>query len=225
MRYPAPDPVKLKQPDWIPYWASAPMGPLAQPGLYKATLMKRQDGELVALSDANSFTLKSMANSPEISKNPEKVLAFKQQLAELQRSVNGANKVIGEMSNRIKHLIKAVDLVPMENETAAQEIRTLSARLTALKIKFSGDSTISSRQEAVPWSISQRVGSLYGGLIESQADIPGNYKESMKVALSSYSSALKELHMIEADLTAFEQEAEENGAPWTPGRLPSLGVN
>jgi hypothetical protein len=47
----------------------------------------------------------------------------------------------------------------------------------------------------------------------------------MKIATSSYATALKELHMIEADLTAFEQEAEANGAPWTPGRLPDLGVN
>ncbi len=224
MRYPAPDPVSLKKADWIPYWASDPMGPLAKPGTYQATLMKRQGGELTALSDAKPFTLKSMANSPEISKNPEAVLAFKKQLAELQRSVNGANRKSAEMSNRIKHLVKAVDLTPMKNESAAQEIRTLSNRLKALQIKLRGDSTISSRQEAVPWSISQRVGSLYGGIIESQADIPGNYKESMKIALSSYTSALKELQMIAADLSAFENEAEENGAPWTPGRIPSLGT-
>jgi len=219
MRYPAPDPVSLKKADWIPYWAREPMGPLAKPGSYTATLMKRQSGELMAL-----FTLKSMANSPEISKNPEAVLAFKKQLAELQRSVTGANRKLNEMSDRIKHLIKAVDLTPMENESAAQEIRALSMRLKTLQIKFRGDSTISSRQEAVPWSISQRVGSLYRGLIESQADIPGNYKTSMQIALSSYSSALKELQMIDADLTAFENKAEESGAPWTPGRMPSLDI-
>ncbi len=224
MRYPAPDPVSLKKADWIPYWARDPMGPLAMPGKYQATLMKRQSGELMALSDAKSFTLKSMANSPEITQQPDEVLAFKQQLAELRRSVNGANRKANEIGNRIKHLIKAVDLTPMENESAAQEIRALSARLTDLQIKLSGDTTISSRQEAVPWSISQRVGSLYSGLIESQADIPGNYKDSMKIAKSSYTSALKELQMIDADLEAFEDEAEENGAPWTPGRMPNLGI-
>ncbi len=223
MRYPAPDPVNLKKADWIPYWASEPMGPLAMPGKYQATLMKRQNGELLALSDAKPFALKSMANSPEITEKPAEVLAFKQQLAELRRSVNGANRKVTEIGNRIKHLIKAVDLTPMENESAAQEIRALSARLIDLQIKLRGDTTISSRQEAVPWSITQRVGNLYRGIIESQADIPGNYKDSLKIALSSYSVALKELQMIDADLKAFEEEAEENGTPWTPGRLPSLG--
>ena len=224
MRFTAPDPVSLEKPGFVPYWVSPPMGPLATPGKYQATLMKRQGGELTALSDAKPFKLKSLANSPEISNNPEAVLAFKQQLAELQRTADGINKKLDEMENRVKHLKQAIDLTPADLEDAAQEIRYLASRITAVKIKMRGDSTISSRQEAVPWSISQRVGSLYGGLIESQADIPGNYRDSMQIAAGSLSTALKELHMIEADLQAFEDEADANGAPWTPGRMPALDV-
>ncbi len=224
MRYPAPDPISLKKPGFVPYWVSPPMGPLAVPGNYQATLMKRQDGEQMALSEAKPFKLKSMANSPEISQNPEAVLAFKQQLAELQRATDGANAVVSEIDNRIKHLIKAVDSTPAASESHAQTIRDIAQRVTDLKVALRGDATIASRQEAVPWSISQRVGSLYGGLIESQANIPGNYQESMNIAQSAFATALKELHMIEGDLKAFENELEELGAPWTPGRLPSMGT-
>ncbi len=224
MRYPAPDPVSLKKPGFVPYWVSPPMGPLAIPGSYQATLMKRQEGELMALSEAMPFKLKSMANSPEISQNPAAVLAFKQQLAELQRATDGANSKVTEMDNRLRHLVKAVDLTPTASESHAQTVRELQQRMTDLKVKLRGDTTIASRQEAVPWSISQRVGSLYGGLIESQADIPGNYQESMQIAERQFAMALKELHMLAADLTAFENELEELGAPWTPGRLPSMGT-
>ncbi|MCB1583078.1 MAG: hypothetical protein KDI92_08440 [Xanthomonadales bacterium] len=222
MRYPAPDPVKLKQPDWIPYWASPPMGPLVIPGKYQATLMKRQNSEVTALSEAKSFSLKSLANSPEISANPAVVLAFKLELAELQRKTTGASAKLDEMENRIKHLFKAVDMSVTPNQKAAQEIRDIAGRVRDLKVKLHGDSTITSRQEAAPWSISMRVGSLYGGLLESQANIPGNYRTSMKIAQSELATTLKTMHMIEADLQAFEEEAEENGLPWTPGRLPTL---
>lgn len=222
MRFPAPDAVKLKKPSWIPYWASDPMGPLAIPGQYKATLMKRQSGELSALSEAMPFSLKSMNNSPEISSNPEAVLAFKLDLAELQRKANGASGKLREMDNRLKHLYKAVDLTTASTEEHAQTARYLAQRVTDLKVSMWGDTTISSRQEAVPWSISQRVGSLYGGLIESQANIPGNYKDSMKIASGQLSTAIKTMHMLETDLRLFEDELEEYGAPWTPGRLPSL---
>ncbi|MCX7554927.1 hypothetical protein OS175_13690 [Marinicella sp. S1101] len=223
MRYPAPDAVSLRKPGFVPYWVSPPMGPLAIPGEYRATLMKRQGGELSALSEAMPFRLKSMDNSPEISANPEAVLAFKKQLAELQRKTDGASGKLREMDNRLKHLYKAVDLTTAATEEHAQTARYLAGRVQDLKVKMWGDSTIASRQEAVPWSISQRVGSLYGGLIESQADIPGNYKDSMRIAAGQLSTALKTMHMLETDLRMFEEELGEYGAPWTPGRLPSLG--
>ena len=196
------------------------MGPLAIPGRYQATLMKRQNGVASALGQPVDFTLKSMANSPEISQQPEQVLAFKQELAELQRATNGTNRLVGEMDNRIKHMRKAIDLTPASDENMAQELRAINSRLADLKVKLRGDATVASRQEATPWSISQRVGSLYGGLIESQADIPGNYRESLKIAKTEFAMALKELRMIEADLQAVEDEAERIGAPWTPGRVP-----
>ena len=47
----------------------------------------------------------------------------------------------------------------------------------------------------------------------------------MQIAKSSLSTALKELHMIAADLQAFEEELERLGAPWTPGRLPDRDVD
>ncbi|WP_223789060.1 WD40/YVTN/BNR-like repeat-containing protein [Marinicella meishanensis] len=224
MRYPAPDPVSLKKPGFVPYWVSPPMGPLAVPGNYQATLMKRQGGELIALSEAQSFRLKSMDNSPEISDNPAAVLAFKQELAEMQRRTDGASGKLREIENRLKHLVKAVDLATDSTEAQAQTVRDLQQRLTELKVVMWGDQVIAARQEPVPWSVSQRVGSLYGGLIESQADIPGNYRESMKVAASQLSTALKTLHMLDTDLRMFEEELEEHGAPWTPGRMPSLGL-
>lgn len=224
MRFPAPDPVSLKKPGFVPYWVSPPMGPMAVPGGYQATLMKRQGGELMALSEAMPFKLKSMANSPEISSNPAAVLAFKQELAELQRRADGASGKLREMDNRVDHLLKAVDLATDSTEAQAQSVRELSQRLTDLKVLMWGDRVISSRQEAVPWSVSQRVGSLYGGLIESQADIPGNYRDSMKVASAQLSTALKTMHMLETDLRTFEEEMEEHGAPWTPGRLPTLNL-
>jgi photosystem II stability/assembly factor-like uncharacterized protein len=221
MRYPAPDPVSLKQPGFVPYWVSPPMGPLAVPGQYQATLMVREQGTVRALSEAIPFTVKTLNNSPEITSNPEQVLAFKQQLAELQRRTNGANRALGEIDNRIKHLKVAVDSTPSATEAQASQVRALRARLQDLQVAFRGDRTVSSRQEAVPWSISQRVGSLYGGLLESQSDIPGNYRSSLKIAEQQLASGLEGLHQLEADLSQFESTMEQLGAPWTPGRLPA----
>lgn len=220
MRYPAPDKVKLKKPAFVPYWASDPMGPLAIPGKYTATLMKRQFGELTALSEPMDFALKSMNNSPELSKDPAQVQAFQKQVAELQRAVNGVNGKVGEMNSRLKYLQKAMQLTPSASEESVQELLAIKARLTALKVKLHGDSTISSRHEPVPWSLSQRISSIFGSIIESQSNIAGTFKTSLDIAKTEFSAILNDLKTIEKDLSSFESKAESIGAPWTPGRMP-----
>ena len=222
MRLAPPDAVTLKDSTNLPYWASAPMGPLALPGKYTVTLMKRQAGQLLSLGEAQSFILKSLKNSPEITKDPLTVQMFKNQLAEIQRGVDGTNGKVKEMVNRIKHLQKALMLTANADKKDVQALNDIDARLTVLKVKLNGDKTIASRYEPVPWSVSQRVGNLFGGLIESQSDIPEMYRQSYKVALTEFRLVLKDLKKIEADLTAFEIKAEALGAPWTPGRMPDF---
>ncbi len=220
MRYPAPDKVNLIKPAFVPYWASDPMGPLAIPGKYTATLMKRQFGQLETMSSPQPFILKSMNNSPEISKDPAQVLAFQKQVAELQRAVNGVNGKVGEISSRLTYLQKAIQLTPSASEENVQELLAIKARLHALKIKLNGDSTVSSRQEPVAWSLSKRVSSIFGSIIESQSTIAGTFKTSLEIAMTEFSVILKDVKMIEADLLIFENKAEAMGAPWTPGRMP-----
>jgi photosystem II stability/assembly factor-like uncharacterized protein len=223
LRLPAPDPVKLKQPAWIPYWASEPMGPLATPGIYTATLLKRQTGVLSMLGKPQSFKLKVLNNSPEITKDPQAVQDFHKQLAEMSRAVDGVNGKLSEMNNSVAHLYKALELTPTADENLRKDLDNIRDRLISFKTKLNGDSTISSRAEPVPWGVSQRIGSLFGSIIESQSDVPQGFKDSFEIAKSEFSSLIKELKMIDGDLNAFERDIESRGAPWTPGRLPDWG--
>ena len=225
MRLTAPDPVQLKKPEFVPYWASAPMGALALPGEYSVTLMKRQAGQLVALGETQSFTLKSLNNSPEITKDPLVVQTFHKQVVAIQRAVDGVNGKVKEMDNRIKHLQEAMHLTAAATENDVQNLNNIKARLTTLKVKLHGDAIIASRAEPVPWSISQRVGTIFAGLVESQSDIPELYRQSYAIAKTEFSGVLKDLKMIEADLKSFEDKAEAMGAPWTPGRMPDWKTN
>lgn len=220
-RYPAPNPVKLSQSS-MPYWATAPMGPLAVPGEYSVTLLKRQNGETKQLGETQSFTLKSLANSPEISKNPAEVQQFHKELAEMSRVVNGTSRKVSEISNRVKYLFKALELTPSAPVSLHSDLESLRQRLLNVKILLQGDSTVSSRSEPTPWSISKRVGSLFGSIIESQSDVPGGFRESFAIAQQEFSGVAKDIKALEADLQSFEKKLDALGAPWTPGRLPEL---
>jgi hypothetical protein len=68
--------------------------------------------------------------------------------------------------------------------------------------------------------ISDRVGWLVFGHWDSQSGVTGNYRNSYTISEAQFSEALAELKSIAAELAALEDELQELGAPWTPGRIP-----
>lgn len=223
MHYPSSAPVSLTKPSgYVPPWAIPPKGPIALPGEYTVELKKRQFGEVSSLSGPQTFTLKLLNNSPEITTDREGLLAIQKRAANLYRSVNGASKAQGEIRSRIKHLKAAIDVTPSATEQQAQSVRSLAARLVQLSTLLDGDATVRARQEPVPWSVSGRTRSLYSAISSSQKNVSGNHLASLDIAESEYTRVAEQLKQLRADLTALEAQLEALGAPWTPGRIPTI---
>ena len=220
LRWPAIDPVVLEQPAFRPYWESDPQGPLVTPGEYSVTLAKRVDGRLIELAGPQSFTVKSLDQSPETSRDPAAVEAFKRKAGELDRKVQGAVAHVGELENRIAFLTAGISDTPRASEDDAQAVRAIAARLTDINTALSGDKTISSRAEPVPWSVSQRASIVYQWLLSTRSPVPGLYKESYEIAAREFADVLTDLKAVDRDLDALEARLESLGAPWTPGRMP-----
>ena len=225
LRLPATDPVTLEQPAFRPYWETPPRGPLAVPGEYSVTLSKRQNGELVTLSEPRSFTVKSLPQSPETSADPASVQAFHRKTGELYRATQGAVAHAAELGNRIKHLKAGVRDTTRVSETEEQAIREIEARLADLTTALNGDSTIASRNEPVAWSISRRASIVYQWLLDTRSPVPAFYEASYESAAREFAVALDELRTISRDLDALENRLESLGTPWTPGRLPEWREN
>ena len=223
MHYPSSAPVNLNKPSgYVPPWAIPPKGPIALPGEYTVTLKKRQFGKLTTLSEPQSFTLKLLNNSPEIATDRAGLLAVQQRAANLFRSVRGASKAQSELKSRIAHLTEAVDLTPSATEEHAQQARALAARLVQLTTLLNGDATVRARQEPVPWSVSGRTSSLYYAISGSQNNVSGNHLASLDIAEAEYTRVAEQLKSLERDVSALEGELEAAGAPWTPGRIPTI---
>ena len=220
MRYPAPHPVKLKpKTDYAP-WSGPPKGPMATPGQYSVTMSKRVEGESVEISATQTFALKPLFEGGLVTDDHQALFDFEMQSNDLYRAIAGANRAMAEVKTRIDHLLKAAADTPSSTEVQAQSLRALTARMQDLKVKLSGDSTISSRAEAVPMSITSRIGNIVGGHWDSQSAVTGNYRDSYAIAEQQFKEALAELKAIAADLAEVEASLQAEGAPWTPGRIP-----
>ncbi|NND45535.1 MAG: glycosyl hydrolase [Xanthomonadales bacterium] len=220
LRYPAPDPTNLNpRTDYAP-WESPPQGPLARPGEYTVSLSQRVRGEWTDLAGPQSFIVKPLYTGGTVTDDREALLAFQMQTDRLYRAVTGADGAADELQSRIDHLLQALTDTPATTEEHAQRLRALNTRLQDFKLVLHGDSTRSSRNEPAPMSISARVGWLVFGHWDTQAPVPGNYRDSYEIAESQFAEALAELKGIAADLEGLEAEMHDVGAPWTPGRIP-----
>jgi photosystem II stability/assembly factor-like uncharacterized protein len=220
LRWPPTDPVSLTPPDFEAPWDTGPEGPLVAPGEYAVTLAVRRNGELKEVAGPESFTVKSLPQGAETSGDPAGLLAFQKKAGELYRAAMGANALAGEMNQRIDHLKAAIPLTPAAGEREEQRLRDIEGRLDELVVLLAGDSSVAARNEAVPWSITQRAGIVHGLLLNVRSDVPAMYEDSYGIAAAEFGEALERLRAIEADLGSLELDLEKLGAPHTPGRVP-----
>ena len=225
LRLPPPDPVSIEPPGELPYWVQPPTGPMVLPGRYTARLAIERDGMLSETGDTQSFTVKELKASPEITSDRRALQDFQLQVASLQRAVTGSSAAIGEIQNRIAHVRAALVVTPSAGEAERDVLQQLATRLADINVAIHGDSTIASRNEPVPMSIASRAGSLYGTLVYSQSAAGGNFRDSYAVAAQEFTSALQSLRLLERDLAALENALEIKGAPWTPGRIPEWSAD
>ncbi|MDJ0918835.1 MAG: hypothetical protein QNJ05_13795 [Woeseiaceae bacterium] len=220
LRWPATNPISLTPPAFRAPWASDPQGPLAAPGEYTVSLAVRKEGELTEVDGPRSFTVKSLPQGKETSDNPDAVLAFQRKAGELHRAVAGAGRLSAALSQRIDHLKLAIPLTPSADESLERRLRDIEARLDDVNVLLLGDTSVSSRNEPVPWSVTRRANVVYGLLLNVRSDVPDQYETSYAIAAAEFRTVLTDLKSIESDLAALESELERLGAPYTPGRVP-----
>lgn len=216
LRYPAPDPIQLTPPEVSPF-ANPPVGPLVVPGEYSVTLSKRINGVVSQLSEARSFTLKPLHDTPEATGDRDQLLAFQQETAELARVVAGATNTAGELRNRLAHLKLGVETIGSDNVALRAQVQALEAQLDTVDVMLTGDRTVSGRNEPAPWSIQARIGQIRGWGWYTQAPTTGSNVDALAIAKSELDTVLGQMRTIESGIGQVEDVLEARGAPFTPG--------
>jgi hypothetical protein len=178
---------------------------------------KRINGVETPLASPRTFTVKALERSPETTNDRAGVLAFQQQTAELSRAVSGAGAASRELRNRLAHLKVAVETLDAPNQdrrTAIQQIETL---LDDTDIALFGDRTVSGRDEAAPFSISDRVGQIRAWGWSHQSPVTGSDRQAYDIASREFAAALGSLRDIELRVETLERDLAAQGVPYTPG--------
>jgi photosystem II stability/assembly factor-like uncharacterized protein len=220
LRYPSPEPVDLG-PRRRNAFTSDPIGPMTVPGTYTVSLAQRARGEWTQLAGPVSFETVALGVSTLAPPDPAEALAFYRKTSRLNRAVSAAIEVAGEMEERLRHLRQAATDTAGGSEVWVDRIDELAENLADLRVELTGDRTISRRSEPTRASIASRAGRSTAGWTSSAAPT-ATHRRQYEIAAEAFSPVLEALReLVETDLAVLEAEMEAEGAPWTPGRIPT----
>jgi photosystem II stability/assembly factor-like uncharacterized protein len=221
LRWPSAEPVQLGAAPAGDDDDEPPTGSMVLPGSYRVQLSQRVDGVLTPLSEPQTFNVKPLANTTLPAADRTALVAFQRQTAELQRAALGARRATRELKDRLDALAKAIVDTPRADLALRQQAIALQHRLEDVEVALNGDPTLGDRNEPVPPAVVDRVQQVVNGSWGSTGEPTATHRRNYEIASAELAAVLPTLRQAEADLEALEKKAEELGAPWTPGRIPT----
>ncbi|HVD62564.1 MAG TPA: hypothetical protein VNC11_16945 [Gemmatimonadaceae bacterium] len=221
LRLQAPDPVTgppyKPDPDWP--FGGPPAAPFVGPGTYNVSFAKRINGAFTPIGETQSFQVVAI-DAPAGRQIAS--LADQQRIADLERSVLGLDQVVREALTRMTLFKRAIDETPTADTTLQHRARIMTDRLKDAQELLSGDPTLANRNETTPPSLLGRLRGAVGNNWGSTLEAPNAAQlAELELVRSRYTAILAQINqLINVDLKALEQSAEQAGVPWTSGRFP-----
>jgi photosystem II stability/assembly factor-like uncharacterized protein len=197
-------------------------GPQVVPGKYRVTLSKRVGGKVTQLAGPVEVAVKYVGPRPLPAEELTALAEFQKRAVRLQRDLNAAQGLAGELSGRLDQIKTALDQTPEAPAEAREKVRQLIAQNRETVRHLSGDPFLQSRWENAPPSIRERVGTAADASRQLVDKPTGTQREQLKTAreqLDRETAKLRET--AEKDVKELERLLDKLGAPWTPGRLPA----
>jgi photosystem II stability/assembly factor-like uncharacterized protein len=196
----------------------SPRGYLAAPGQYTATLVKRIDGQTTAIADPIEFDVVQMRFGALQGSTADETVAYWQEVAALQRSVNGAVVTITNTLERFDLLEQSLALSVADPDTMDAELDALKQELYEIEAILKGNQSKAAIGELEPHTIMIRLQVAGFGSAYSTYGPTATQRRSFEIATEEYADIRDRLNvLVTTALPDFERRLQAAGAPWTPG--------
>ncbi len=194
-------------------------GPLAIPGTYTVSVVKRSGGQVTELVPPTPFEIEPLGVASLPAPSREEILVFQKQTAELQRVVDGAYEVAQDASRRLAAIKQVVDNTAGLDPNLAVEVRTMQTQLLDMLERFEGEQTKPRRNEPGMPGINGRLQTVVAGLWSTTTGPTQSHRRCLEIAGQEYEAVAGGLRqLVEQQIPELEKKLEAAGAPWTRGR-------
>ncbi|MEM9992470.1 MAG: hypothetical protein AAF738_11960, partial [Bacteroidota bacterium] len=219
LRYASKEAIDLNKSGFYNPFAGKSEGTLVDAGIYSVSMALYQEGKMQPIGEVVRFEVQSLEERAiPVAGRAEKV-AFQREVAELSRSMEGAQRLIGELNNKLQYIQAAIKLAEIPSEELLADANTIATKLTDLRRQLFGDEL--KRQldiDQIP-SPMTRIGWIDYEQKYSMAAPTKTHRMSFDIAKKEFQPILNALQTLATqDMPVLEQKLEEADAPYTPGR-------
>ncbi|MDF1696119.1 MAG: glycosyl hydrolase [Saprospiraceae bacterium] len=219
LRYAPKDPINLRKPAFYNPWAGKAEGSLVQPGKYMIQMTKYVDGVFTDLGSPQEFEVKLLNERVMPAQDPIAKTKFQREVDELNRSISGAGRLIGEMRNKVRHMKEAIKMVELPMPELMNEIVTIENEIRAASVLLNGDPIKGKLDIGAPPTPAGRLGWIVYEQKHSTSDPTETHKNSLAIAKEEFVPIMDTLTAIATVMIPqLEEKLEGADAPYTPGR-------
>lgn len=210
-------PVRINKPKPGRY-SSPDVGFLVTPGVYSVEVVSLKGDVVENVIPKTKFNVVGLNNQTLIATNTEELDQFRAEVAETQRGISGASKLIGETEDKLKlykHVIKTYPNVDLSLLAETNEIDSL---LDVCKLMLWGDGLKSSHEFETEPSISSRIGIVEYQLSTNTTGVTKTQRKNKAIAEEEYAEFRTILDGAIIRMKALEDQLAQNNIPYIKGK-------
>ncbi len=216
LRLASPQPVNLNPPAFRPPWAGEPVGPLATPGTYTATLHLVSSAGVRALGEPQTFTVRPVPNVPG-SPNFVAAAEFQQRVARLEARSAAVGRELGGAREALRVARASIAAAARPDPALYGRVDSLVVQINLLARRLNGDPVRASLDESQEQSIGARLGAA--SQYEHRYPPTATQRREADLAETELAALERDLRqLLESELPRLQQAMAAAGAPWGSGR-------
>lgn len=193
-------------------------GFLVTPGAYTLSVTLVNNGKIEQLISNEKFNVKGLNNQTLVAKNPEELTAFRKEVAELNRKVSGAGRLMNEVKEELDLMEKALLNYPNTDLSLLAETRALKLIYDQCALALWGDNLKSKHEFETEPSINSRLGMVEYQLYENTAGVTKTQRANKTIAEEEYLEMRKKLDDLIQRKIILETKLDASSIPYTKSR-------
>lgn len=217
LRMETTSPVVLKKTE-VGRYSSPDVGFLVNAGTYSVEIYWLKNGEISQLIEKSSFKVKELDNLSVPPASDEALIAFRKEVAETHRQVQGASKLMEEAENELKYMKEALQSFPGADLNLLKQVRTLENELMDCQLMLWGNWFRTDHEfETVP-GIAGRIGMVYYQVFDNRGGVTQTHRTQKAIAEEEFAVYRQKLTGFITGKKELEAKLEASKIPYFPGR-------